>query len=40
MRCVVTLKDGGATEKSDGARAKYRYTAGGEGPAARKRDLR
>ena len=30
MRCVVTLKDGGATEKSDGARAKYRYTAGGE----------
>jgi hypothetical protein len=30
MRCVVTLKDGGAMERAMGALAKYRYTARGE----------
>ncbi len=30
MRCVVTLKDGGAMERAVGALAKYRYTAIGE----------
>ena len=30
MRCVVTLKDGGAMERAMGALAKYRYKAGGE----------
>jgi hypothetical protein len=30
MRCVVTLKDGGAMERAMGTPAKYRYTAGGE----------
>ncbi len=30
MRCVVTLKDGGAMERAMGALAKYRYTASGE----------
>jgi hypothetical protein len=30
MRCIVTLKDGGAMERAMGALAKYRYTAGGE----------
>ncbi len=30
MRCVVTLKDGGAMERAMGALAKYRYTAGNE----------
>ena len=30
MRCVVTLKDGGAMERAVGALAKHRYTADGE----------
>ncbi|MBP2432154.1 hypothetical protein ABIF38_003160 [Bradyrhizobium japonicum] len=30
MRCVVTLKDGGAMERAMSALAKYKYTAGGE----------
>jgi hypothetical protein len=30
MRCMITLKDGGAMERAMGALAKYRYTAGGE----------
>jgi hypothetical protein len=30
MRCVVTLKDGGAMERAMGALAKYRYVVGGE----------
>jgi len=30
MRCVVSLKDGGAMERAMGALAKYRYDAGGE----------
>ena len=30
MRCVVTLKDGGAMERAMKALAKYRYTVGGE----------
>ncbi len=30
MRCVVTLKDGGAMERAMGALAKYRYAARGE----------
>jgi hypothetical protein len=30
MRCVVTLKDGGAMQRAMAALAKYRYTAGGE----------
>ena len=30
MRCIVTLKDGGAMERAVGALAKYRYTARGE----------
>jgi hypothetical protein len=30
MRCVVTLKDGGAMERAMGALARYRYTANGE----------
>jgi len=30
MRCVVTLRDGGAMERAMGALAKYRYTASGE----------
>ena len=30
MRCVVTLKDGGAMERAMKALAKYRYTAGDE----------
>ena len=30
MRCVVTLKDGGAMERAMEALAKYRYAAGGE----------
>jgi hypothetical protein len=30
MRCVVTLKDGGAMERAMGALARYRYTARGE----------
>lgn len=29
MRCVVTLKDGGAVERAMGALAGYRYTASG-----------
>ncbi len=33
MRCVVTLKDGGAMERAMGALAKYRYAAGGEAVA-------
>jgi hypothetical protein len=33
MRCMVTLKDGGAMERAMGALAKYRYTAGGESVA-------
>jgi hypothetical protein len=30
MRCVITLKDGGAMERAMGALAKYRYAARGE----------
>jgi len=30
MRCVVTLKDGGAMERAMGALAKHRYTVNGE----------
>jgi len=30
MRCVVSLKDGGAMERAMGALAKYRYAACGE----------
>ncbi len=30
MRCIVSLKDGGAMERAMGALAKYRYAAGGE----------
>jgi hypothetical protein len=30
MRCLVTLKDGGAMERAMKALAKYRYTASGE----------
>jgi hypothetical protein len=30
MRCMITLKDGGAMERAMGALAKYRYTAVGE----------
>jgi hypothetical protein len=30
MRCLVTLKDGGAMERAVAALAKYRYTASGE----------
>jgi len=30
MRCVITLKDGGAMERAMGALAKYKYTVGGE----------
>ncbi len=30
MRCLVTLKDGGAMERAVGALAKYRYTANSE----------
>ncbi len=30
MRCVVTLKDGGAMERAMAALAKYRYTATSE----------
>jgi hypothetical protein len=30
MRCVVTLKDGGAMERAMGALARYRYAANGE----------
>ncbi len=30
MRCLVTLKDGGAMERAMAALAKYRYTAFGE----------
>jgi hypothetical protein len=32
MRCMITLKDGGAIERAMGALAKYRYTAEGESP--------
>jgi hypothetical protein len=35
MRCVVTLKDGGAMERAMGALARYRYTASGEPVAPR-----
>ncbi len=30
MRCVVSLKDGGAMERAMGALAKYRYVVSGE----------
>ncbi len=30
MRCLVTLKDGGAMERAVRALAEYRYAAGGE----------
>lgn len=30
MRCIVTLRDGGAMERAMSALAKHRYTAGGE----------
>jgi hypothetical protein len=30
MRCLVSLKDGGAMERAMAALAKYRYTASGE----------
>ncbi len=30
MRCIVTLRDGGAMERAMGALARYKYTAGGE----------
>ena len=30
MRCLVTLKDGGAMERAMGALARYRYAANGE----------
>ena len=30
MRCLVTLKDGGAMERAMAALAKYRYSASGE----------
>ncbi|MBR0764861.1 hypothetical protein JQ613_31670 [Bradyrhizobium japonicum] len=30
MRCIVTLKDGGAMERAMGALAKYRYASEGE----------
>ena len=30
MRCVITLKDGGAMERAMKALAKYGYSAGGE----------
>jgi len=30
MRCMISLKDGGAMERVMGALAKYRYTAVGE----------
>jgi hypothetical protein len=40
MRCMVTLKDGGAMERAMGALAKYRYTASGEpvAPEGRPRE--
>jgi len=40
MRCVVTLRDGGAMERAMGALAKYRYSARGESvaPEARPRE--
>ena len=40
MRCVVTLKDGGAMERAMGALARYRYTANGEpvAPAGHPRE--
>jgi hypothetical protein len=39
MRCLVTLKDGGAMERAMAALAKYRYTASGE-PVAPEGDPR
>jgi hypothetical protein len=33
MRCMITLKDGGAMERAMGALAKHRYTAEGESGA-------
>ncbi len=33
MRCLVTLKDGGAMERAVQALAKYRYAVGGEAVA-------
>ena len=30
MRCVITLKNGGAMERATAALAKYRYHAGGD----------
>lgn len=40
MRCVLTLKDGGAMERAVSSLAKYRYTAHGEpvAPQGRPRD--
>ena len=40
MRCVVTLKDGGAMERAMKALAKYKYTAAGEqsAPSGRPRE--
>jgi hypothetical protein len=40
MRCMVTLRDGGAMERAMGALAKYRYTASGEpvAPEGRPRE--
>jgi len=42
MRCVVSLKDGGAMDRAMGALAKYRYVVGGErvAPEGRPREWR